>query len=111
MYYKFVTMSLLLKQAELLILRLSRNSGVLGLAGMAFVTQLFATHIKCFDENSGSSGILLVRPMLEFSKEDMYKVSIFILLKHCCFFFSVFSLLSYSLPTRNFHVCRHQTLN
>ncbi|XP_073110569.1 uncharacterized protein [Elaeis guineensis] len=62
------------QQAELLILRLSRNSGVLGLAGMAFVSQLFATQIKCFGENSDGDGILLVRPMLEFSKDDMYKI-------------------------------------
>lgn len=61
-------------QAELLILRLSRNSGVLGLAGMAFVSQIFATHIKCCGENSVSNGILLVRPMLEFSKDDMHKI-------------------------------------
>ena len=86
-YGKFVTMTLLLKQAELLILRLSRNSGVLGLAGMAFVSQLFATQIKCFGENSDGDGILLVRPMLEFSKDDMYKVSVSILLKHCRIFF------------------------
>ncbi|XP_072978390.1 uncharacterized protein [Typha angustifolia] len=61
-------------QAELLILRLSRNSGVLGLAGMAFVSQLFPTHLKYCGENRNSCGILLVRPMLEFSKDDMYKI-------------------------------------
>ncbi|WOL09314.1 hypothetical protein Cni_G18067 [Canna indica] len=60
-------------QAELLILRLSRNSGVLGLAGMAFVSQLFPAPLRC-SGNSSSVGILLVRPMLEFTKDDMYNI-------------------------------------
>ncbi|KAF3333137.1 tRNA(Ile)-lysidine synthase [Carex littledalei] len=55
-------------QAELLVLRLSRNSGVMGLAGMAFVSQLFPHLI------SPNQGVLLVRPMLEFSKHDIYKI-------------------------------------
>lgn len=59
-------------QAELFILRLSRNSGVLGLAGMATLSQLFSI---CPSPNGGaSSEILLVRPLLEFSKDDLYKI-------------------------------------
>ncbi|KAF9614377.1 hypothetical protein IFM89_018276 [Coptis chinensis] len=60
-------------QAELFILRLSRNSGVLGLAGMASTSQLFPEYIHHCGETSCSHGILLVRPLLEFSKEDLYR--------------------------------------
>ncbi|XP_068649340.1 uncharacterized protein [Aristolochia californica] len=61
-------------QAELFILRLSRNSGILGLAGMPFVSQLFGSCIHCYEEKSSSNGILVVRPLLDLRKEDMYEI-------------------------------------
>ncbi|CAN6456452.1 unnamed protein product [Victoria cruziana] len=61
-------------QAELFILRLSRNSGVLGLAGMAFMSQLFPDFPTCHGRCSNNHGILLVRPLLEFSKSDLYRI-------------------------------------
>uniref|UniRef100_A0A0E0NCS0 tRNA(Ile)-lysidine synthetase n=1 Tax=Oryza rufipogon TaxID=4529 RepID=A0A0E0NCS0_ORYRU len=70
-------------QAELFVLRLSRNSGVLGLAGTAFVSQLFAPNLKYDGDNFSRYGVILVRPMLEFSKDDMYKSELHKLIYAC----------------------------
>uniref|UniRef100_A0A0E0CIS7 tRNA(Ile)-lysidine synthetase n=1 Tax=Oryza meridionalis TaxID=40149 RepID=A0A0E0CIS7_9ORYZ len=70
-------------QAELFVLRLSRNSGVLGLAGTAFVSQLFAPNLKYDGDNFSRYGVILVRPMLEFSKDDMYKSELHKLICAC----------------------------
>ncbi|XP_020697637.1 uncharacterized protein LOC110110484 isoform X1 [Dendrobium catenatum] len=64
----------LILTAELFILRLSRNSGVFGLAGMAFVSQLFSAPVNHPWSSSSNNGVLLVRPMLELSKGDMYEI-------------------------------------
>uniref|UniRef100_A0A0E0CIS8 tRNA(Ile)-lysidine/2-thiocytidine synthase N-terminal domain-containing protein n=1 Tax=Oryza meridionalis TaxID=40149 RepID=A0A0E0CIS8_9ORYZ len=69
--------------AELFVLRLSRNSGVLGLAGTAFVSQLFAPNLKYDGDNFSRYGVILVRPMLEFSKDDMYKSELHKLICAC----------------------------
>lgn len=61
-------------QAELFILRLSRNSGVLGLAGMAFSSQIFSSYAYSCHDDLKNHSILLVRPLLDFSKDDMYKI-------------------------------------
>ncbi|GMP59849.1 hypothetical protein CsSME_00022957 [Camellia sinensis var. sinensis] len=41
---------------------------------MAFISQLYSTYPTFNGEASNNHGILLVRPLLELSKEDMYKI-------------------------------------
>jgi hypothetical protein len=95
-------------QAELLILRLSRNSGVLGLAGMPFTSQIFPTHTHSNCKDPTNHGILLVRPLLEFFKEDMYKVGkkIFLCLMHGSF--SPFSNLNVYWITLIVYLCLYR---
>lgn len=43
---------------------------------MAFTSQLFSMCAHLHGEHSNSRGILLVRPLLDFSKQDLYKVRV-----------------------------------
>ncbi|CAH9064872.1 unnamed protein product [Cuscuta epithymum] len=61
-------------QAELFVLRLSRHSSVLGLSGMPFVSELYNRNVFTNLVYFQHCKTLLVRPLLEFSKEDMYKI-------------------------------------
>lgn len=60
-------------QVELFIIRLSRKSGIPGLAGMAFVSSLAP---RSGILNSAQNGVLLVRPLLDFNKQDLIIVSL-----------------------------------
>ncbi|KAG0597068.1 hypothetical protein M758_UG307800 [Ceratodon purpureus] len=57
-------------QAELFLMRLARKSGITGLAGMAFVSHFYSRRPTSMNQ----TGLLLVRPLLQFSKQDLYTV-------------------------------------
>jgi sensor histidine kinase YesM len=51
-------------------MRLARSSGIVGLAGMAFVSHFYSRR----PTSKNQLGLLLVRPLLQFSKQDLYTV-------------------------------------
>ncbi|KAG0572708.1 hypothetical protein KC19_VG119200 [Ceratodon purpureus] len=57
-------------QAELFLMRLARKSGIIGLAGMAFVSHFYSRRPTSMSQTY----VLLVRPLLQFSKQDLYTV-------------------------------------
>lgn len=59
-----------IRQAELFMMRLARNSGIIGLAGMASVSYLYSRR----PTSTSRTGVLLVRPLLQFRKQDLYAV-------------------------------------
>lgn len=59
-----------LHQTELFMMRLARSSGIIGLAGMAFVSHFYSRR----PTSTNQTGLLLVRPLLQFSKQDLYAV-------------------------------------
>lgn len=57
-------------------MRLARNSGIIGLAGMASVSHFYSRRPTSKDQ----TGLLLVRPLLQLCKQDLYTVRPIILL-------------------------------
>lgn len=60
-------------------MRLARCSGIIGLAGMAFVSHFYSRR----PTSKNRTGLLLVRPLLQFSKQDLYAVCPIILPCFC----------------------------
>lgn len=99
----------LLFQAELFILRLSRNSGVLGLAGMAFMSQLFSPRLVYSGKDIINPSVFLVRPLLDFSKDDMYSVRSQINCVYLCNFLLILIARKNSVPLNLYWVCWSDT--
>ena len=65
-------------QAELFVIRLSRHSGLAGLAGIPLASDMFRCMPEFFNGKDVVARTRLVRPLLNFRKSDLQQVWCFL---------------------------------